>query len=55
MSNYYILEDWMGNHLHLDKTFESFYDGWCFIDENYDEVYYDDLFIIEKTNTDEVK
>lgn len=45
--SHYILQDWMGNHLHLDKTFETFEDGWAFIDENYDESYYDDLFIIK--------
>jgi hypothetical protein len=42
----YIIKDWAGNHLFIDKKFESFDDGWEFIYENIDNSLYD------KTNND---
>ena len=31
----YIIQDWNGNHLFTDKTFESFEDGWNFLYQEY--------------------
>lgn len=42
----FILIDWAGNHLHTDKTFKSFEDGWEFIDANYPEEDFEELLII---------
>lgn len=35
MANF-IIQDWAGNHLFKDKTFETFDDAWEFISENVD-------------------
>jgi len=45
----YILKDWAGNHLHPDKSWDTFDDGWSFIMENYDDAdnQYDDLYILK--------
>lgn len=32
----FIIQDWAGNHLFKDKVFESFDDGWYFLDVHFD-------------------
>lgn len=31
----HIIEDWAGNHLFKDRTFDSFEDGWDFLMEQF--------------------
>jgi hypothetical protein len=52
----YILIDWCGNHLHPDREFDSFEDGWGFIRETYTDENdsYDDLFIVPTNQTKEL-
>ena len=38
---YYVIIDWAGNHLFLNKKFETYQDGWDFIYENVDNSLYD--------------
>lgn len=39
--NKYIIEDWAGNHLFQDETFETFEIGWEFIYKNVDNSKFD--------------
>lgn len=34
----FIIQDWAGNHLFKDKVFESFDDGWSFLDEHFNHL-----------------
>lgn len=43
----YIIEDWAGNRLFPNKSFETYEDGWAFI---YNEI---DNSIFEETNNDD--
>lgn len=50
--NYFIIQDWMSNHLFTDKTFDSFDEAWSYIYENVEEEYegdgtYEDYYAIE--------
>lgn len=47
----YIIEDWAGNRLFKDKSFDSFEEGWEFIYENIKEDSpedgtYDDYYVV---------
>lgn len=33
----YIIQDWAGNHLFKDKTFNSFDDGFAFLQETFED------------------
>lgn len=51
----YIIKDWAGNHLFPDMEFDSFDDGWCFLDTHFskeldeDERYLEDYFVVPLT------
>ena len=50
--NYFIIQDWMSNHLFTNKTFDSFDEAWSYIYENVEQEYeddgtYDDYYAIE--------
>jgi len=58
MSKRFIIQDWAGNRMFPNETFDSFDSGWCFIYENVDNTKYDesndendnvyqDIFVIE--------
>ena len=34
----FIIQDWVGNHLFKDEVFESFDDGWYFLDVHFDHL-----------------
>jgi len=47
----FIIVDWVNNHLFKDKVFNSFEDGWDFIQENIEDNNdntYDDYYVIKK-------
>ena len=57
----YIIQDWAGNHLFENKTFNSFEDGWDFIYQNVDnskfeetqnddDNEYQEYFVVPKNN-----
>jgi hypothetical protein len=57
----FVIEDWAGNHLFKNKTFNSFEDGWDFIYTNVDNSKYDktgndndneyqEYFVVPKTD-----
>jgi hypothetical protein len=37
----FIIKDWAGNHLFQDKVFDTFVDGWEFIEQNVDNSLYE--------------
>ena len=56
----FIIQDWAGNRMFPDKTFESFEDGWRFVYENVDNSKFDlsgnddddefqDIYVVEVT------
>lgn len=51
----YIIIDWAGNHLFPDMEFDSFDDGWLFLDTHFakqldeDERYLEDYFVVPLT------
>jgi hypothetical protein len=36
MSKKFIIQDWAGNRMFPENTFDTFEDGWEFVDENVD-------------------
>ena len=50
----YIIQDWAGNHLFKDKTFDSYEEGWEFIyanvsEETENDGTYDDYYVVPKS------
>lgn len=47
----YIIQDWAGNHLFKDQSFETFEDGWNFIYSEFpDEEELEDYYVIRINN-----
>jgi hypothetical protein len=48
MGKRFVIEDWAGNHLFREKTFDSFQDGWDFIYQQFpDEEDLSDYYVVE--------
>jgi hypothetical protein len=44
----FVIEDWAGNHLFREETFETFQDGWDFIYQQFpDEEDLSDYYVVE--------
>jgi len=45
----YIIEDWIGNRMFPEDTFDSFETGWDFIYEHIQDInnQYDDIFVVK--------
>lgn len=44
----WIIQDWAGNRLFPDRTFDSFEDGWEFVRSQFpDETDWEDIYVIE--------
>lgn len=44
----WVIQDWMGNRMFPDKTFETFEDGWEFIREQFpEEGDWEELYVVE--------
>lgn len=47
----WIIEDWTGKHLFPDQSFQSFQDGWNFLNqkfENEEDGWQDEYFVVKK-------
>ncbi len=43
----FIIEDWAGNRMFPDKSFDTFEDGWAFVYEKFpEEECFDDIYVI---------
>jgi hypothetical protein len=48
MTKRFVIEDWAGNHLFREKTFDSYLDGWDFIYLQFpDEEDLSDYYVVE--------